>query len=62
MGGGEEEGWVGLEGGREWGAPGFPRVQLKPIVVIPLVVERLSEASPFMVQTVMKLVTDAARN
>ena len=57
----EEEGWEGVEGGRDWGAPGFPRVQLKPMVVIPPMVERSREASPLIAQTVMNSVTDAAR-
>ena len=60
--GGEEEGWEGVEGGREWGAPGCPRGQLKPMVVMPLMVERLRDASPFIGQTVMNSVTEAARN
>ena len=51
-----------MEGGREWGAPGCLRVQMKPMVVIPPMVERLREASPLMAQTVINSVTDAARN
>ena len=48
--------------GREWGASGFQRVQLKAILVIPPLVERLREASPLMAQTVTNSATDAARN
>ena len=44
---GEEVGGEGVGGekaGMEWGAPGCPRVQVKPTVVRPSVIERLSEA------------------
>ena len=35
-------------GGREWGAPGWPMVQLNPMVVKPHLVVRLRDASPAM--------------
>ena len=51
-----------MEGGREWGAPGGPRVQLNPTVVTPLLVARLREASPPVAQTDMNSVKEAIKN
>ena len=45
------------EEGRPWGAPGWPRVQLKATVAWPLEVMRLREA-----QTEMNSLTDAMTN
>ena len=41
-----EGGGGGEKAGMEWGAPGCPRVQLKPTVTKPSQVERLREALP----------------
>ena len=40
--------------GREWGALGYPRVQLKLTVVSPPLVVRLREGLPRRAQTVMQ--------
>ena len=50
-GGNEGGGEVAEEGGREWGAPGGPKVQENPAVVTPLLVERLRVAVPPRAQT-----------
>ena len=50
------------EEGRPWGAPGWPRVQLKPTVAWPLEVMRLREAVPPKAQTEMNSFTDAMTN
>ena len=49
-------------GGGEWGAPGWPRVQVKETVARPLLVVRLREASPHIDHTVMNSLTDATTN
>ena len=61
---GEEVGGEGggEKAGMEWGAPGCPRVQLKPTVVKPPLVERLREALPPLAQTERNSVTDATTN
>ena len=66
-GGGDGVGKVGGEAGGEkagieWGAPGCPRVQLKPTVTKPSQVERLREALPPWAQTERNSVTDATTN
>jgi hypothetical protein len=62
-GGGEEGGVEGAEGGgRVWGAPGGPRVQLNATVAEPPLVVRLSEALPPTAQTEMNSVSDATMN
>ena len=66
-GGGDGVGKVGRGGGWEkagieWGAPGCPRVQLKPTVTKPSLVERLREALPPWAQTERNSVTDATTN
>ena len=55
-------GGEGDEEGREWGAPGLPRVQVNPMVVIPPLVVRLSEALPPTAQTDMNSVNEAVKN
>ena len=54
-------GWGYEEGGRKWGAPGGPSVQLKPTVAWPLEVVRLKEAVPPMAQAEINSFTDAER-
>ena len=62
QGGGEEADEGGGDGPREWGAPGLPRVQLKPMVVKPPLVVRLREAFPPISQTEINSVMEAAKN
>ena len=60
--GGAGVGGGGEKAGMEWGAPGCPRVQLKPTVTRPSLVERLREALPPWAQTARNSVTDATTN
>lgn len=60
--GGEGGGGKEREVGWEWGAPGFPRVQLKLTVARPSLVERLREALPPRAQTLRNSVTEAPTN
>ena len=59
-GGGGKEG-AGT-GGREWGAPGWPRLQLNSTVALPPLVVRFRVASPPKAQNCMNSPTDAPRN
>ena len=63
-GGGEGgEGGEGAEGGgRVWGAPGGPRVQLNSTLAEPPLVVKLREALPPTAQTEMNSVSDATMN
>ena len=51
-----------MEGGREWGAPGGPRVQLNSTLAEPPLVVKLREALPPAAQTEMNSVSDAIMN
>ena len=62
MAGKEEVDEGGGDGPREWGTPGFSRVQLKPMVVKPPLVVRLREAFPPISQTEINSVMEAAKN
>ena len=61
--GGEGGGGKGAErGGREWGAPGGPRVQLNATVAEPPLVVSLRVALPPTAQTEVNSVSDAIMN
>ena len=50
------------EGVREWGAQGWPRVQLNSTFAVPPLVVKFSVASPPNNQNCMNSLTDASRN